>query len=179
LYIVLDAISELLRRVPTENENIPLQFGARHCIPPMVRILTMDYEQKLILKCLTCIQQLCLLSTFHSCRRNQTIFQKANGFNQILMLIRRSNKDKLIQAKAITTLATTIFGNLLPYQHSLLYNSFLDNKENKDIVSITVIKQVFKRLASLLSSVDENIRIEAGAGYEKSFKENHFVKILL
>ncbi len=32
LYIVLDAISELLRRVPTENENIPLMLGRRHCM---------------------------------------------------------------------------------------------------------------------------------------------------
>jgi len=110
LYIVLDAISELLQRVPTENENFPLMFGAKHCIPPIVRILTMDYEQKLLIKCLNCIQQLCLLPTFRSCRRNQIIFQKANGFNQILTLIRRSNRDKLIQAKAITTLAYTIFG---------------------------------------------------------------------
>ncbi len=118
--VILEAISELLQRVPTENENIPLQFGARHCIPPMARILTMDYEPKLLLTCLTCIQQLCLLPTFRPCRRNQTIFQKANGFNQILTLIRRSNKDKLVQAKAITTLATTIFGNLLVYRNSLL-----------------------------------------------------------
>jgi hypothetical protein len=85
-------------------------FGGKHCIPPIVRILTMDYEQKLLIKCLNCIQQLCLLPTFRSCRRNQIIFQKANGFNQILTLIRRSNKDKFLQAKAITTLAYTIFG---------------------------------------------------------------------
>ncbi len=112
LYIVLDVISELLRRAPTENENIPLIFGARHCIPPIVRLLSMDYEQKLLLKCLDCIQQLCLLATFRPCRKNQTIFEKANGFHQILTLIRRSNKDKLVQAKAITTLACTIFGRL-------------------------------------------------------------------
>lgn len=110
LYIVLDAIGELLRRVPTENENIPLIFGARYAVPPIVRLLTMDYEQKLLEKCLDCIQRLCLLSTYCPCRRNQTIFQKANGFTQMLTLIRRSNKDKLIQAKAITTLACTIFG---------------------------------------------------------------------
>ena len=120
LCIVLEAISELLQGVPTENENDPLQFGARHCIPPMVRILNMDYDQKLLLTCLTCIQQMCLLPTFRPCRRNQTIFQKANGFNQIFVLIRRMNKDKLVQAKAITTLATIIFGNPYFNQNSLL-----------------------------------------------------------
>lgn len=112
LYIVLDAISELLRRIPTETENIPLIFGARYAIPPVVRLLTMDYEHKLLDKCLECIQRLCLLAAFCPSRRNQTIVQKANGFTQILTLIRRSNKDKLIQAKAITTLACTIFGKL-------------------------------------------------------------------
>jgi hypothetical protein len=122
LYIVLDVISELLRRVPTENENIPLTFGARHCIPPMVRLLAIDHEQNLFIKCLNCIQQLCLLPTFRPCRRNQIIFQKANGCNQILTLIRRSNKDKLIQAKAITTLAYSIFGRFIIF-YSL--NSFL------------------------------------------------------
>ncbi len=112
LYIILDAISELLRRVPTENENIPLLFGRRHCIPPIVRLLTTDHEPKILLKCLNCLQQLCLLPTFRPCRTNQIIFQKANGFNQILTLIRRANKDKFIQAKAITTVAYTIFGLL-------------------------------------------------------------------
>lgn len=93
-------------------------FGARHCIPPIVRLLVMDHEPKLLLKCLECIQSLCLLTTFRPCRRNQTIFQKANGFNQILTLIRRTNKDKLTQAKAITTLAYTIFGKILDYLFS-------------------------------------------------------------
>ena len=110
MYILLDAISELLRRVPTENENIPLSFGRRHCIPLIVRALSTDQQQKLLLKCLHCIQQLCVRSTLHPYRTNQTIFQKANGFNQILTLIRRSNKDKLVQAKAITTIAYMIFG---------------------------------------------------------------------
>ncbi len=110
LYIVLDAISELLRRVPTENENIPLMLGHRHCIPPIARLLSIDYEPKLLLKCLYCIQQLCLLPIFRPCQTNQTIFQKANGLNQLLTLIRRTNKDKFIQAKAITTVAYAIFG---------------------------------------------------------------------
>ncbi|CAF3714365.1 unnamed protein product [Adineta steineri] len=148
LYIVLDAISELLRRIPTENENIPLILGRRHCIPPIVRLLTVDHEQKLLLKCLYCIQQLCLLPTFRPCRINQTIFQKANGINQILAFIRRSNKDRLLQAKAITTIAYVIF----------------DHKENKEILTIVEVKQLFIRIASLLNAADENIRIEAGAG---------------
>ncbi|CAF4427591.1 unnamed protein product [Rotaria sp. Silwood2] len=110
LYIILDAISELLRRVPTENENIPVKFGRRHCIPPIVRLLSVDHEPKLLIKCLQCIQQLCLLPTYHPCRTNQTIFQKANGLNQLLILIRRKNKDKVLQAKAIATVACAIFG---------------------------------------------------------------------
>ncbi len=176
LCIILGAISELLRRVPTENENIPLLFGARHCIPPMVRILNMDYDQKLLLTCLSCIQQLCLLPTFRPCRRNQTIFQKANGFNQILTLIRRSNKDKLVQAKAITTLATIIFGIIILVDRSaLIFGFILDHKENKESLGISVIKQIFKRIGSLLNSTDENVRIEAGAGYEKSFMEYHLI----
>lgn len=96
--------------MPTENENFPLILGARHCIPSIVRLLTMDHEQHLLIKILDCIQQLCLLPTYRPCRRNQTIFQKANGFNQLLTLIQRSNREKFIQAKAITTLAYTIFG---------------------------------------------------------------------
>ncbi|CAF4756830.1 unnamed protein product [Rotaria sp. Silwood1] len=148
LYIVLDAISELLRRVPTENENIPLKFGRRHCIPPMVRLLSVDHEVKLLLKCLQCIQQLCLLPTYRPCRINQTIFQKANGFNQLLILIRRANKDKLLQAKAITTVAYTIF----------------DHKENKEILTKPVIQQLFKRISLLLHPVDEEVQIRAGLG---------------
>jgi hypothetical protein len=112
LYIILDAVSELLRRVPTADDNIPIKFGRRHCIPPLVRIISQDHEEKLLLKCLSCIQQLCLLPTFTACRANQTIFPKANGLNQILILIRRSNQNKLIQAKAITTLTYAIFGRL-------------------------------------------------------------------
>lgn len=112
-YIILDAISELLRRVPTEDQNIPLKLGRRHCIPPIVRLLTIDRERKLLLKCLYCIQQLCVLSTFRPCRMNQTIFQKANGLNHLLVLIRRANKDKFIQAKAITTIAYAVFRMLL------------------------------------------------------------------
>jgi len=43
---------------------------------------------------------------------------------------------------------------------------FIDHKENKEILTITVIQQLFKRIASLLNSSDENIQIEAGAGYD-------------
>ncbi|CAF1240359.1 unnamed protein product [Rotaria sordida] len=148
LYIVLDAISELLRRVPTENENIPLKFGRRHCIPPMVRLLSVDHEQKLLLKCLQCIQQLCLLSTYRPCRTNQTIFQKAIGLNQLLVLIRRTNKDKIVQAKAIGTVAYAIF----------------DHKENKETLTKPVIQQLFKRISFLLNSTDEEVQIRAGLG---------------
>ncbi|CAF3732060.1 unnamed protein product, partial [Rotaria magnacalcarata] len=148
LYIVLDAISELLRRVPTEKENIPLKFGRRHCIPSIVRILSIDYERKLLLKCLICIQQLCLLPTYQPCRINQTIFQKANGFNQILILIRRTNKDKILQAKAIATIACTVF----------------DHKENKEILTKSVIQQLFKRISFLFNSSDEDVKAEAGLG---------------
>ncbi len=168
MYIVLDVISELLRRVPTENENIPLTFGARHCIPPMVRLLAIDHEQNLFIKCLNCIQQLCLLSTFRPCRKNQTTFQKANGFNQILTLIRRSNKDRLIQAKAITTLACTIFGifHFYFYLFFIKIHFFCFFIENKEILTMTVVQQLFKRIGSLLNSADENVQIEAGAGYD-------------
>ncbi|CAF3320546.1 unnamed protein product [Rotaria socialis] len=148
LYIVLDAISELLRQVPTEKGNIPLKFGRRHCIPSIVRILSIDYERKLLLKCLICIQQLCLLPTYRPCRINQTIFQKANGFNQILILIRRTNKDKLLQAKAIATIACTIF----------------DHKENKEILTKSVIQQLFKRISLLFNSSDDDVKTEAGLG---------------
>jgi hypothetical protein len=117
LYTVLDAISELLRRVPTNHENIPSMFGRRHCIPSMIRLLSYEYEDKLIIKCLDCIQRLCVLSTFRSCRRNQSIIHKANGIHQILMLIRRSNVKKFIQAKAITTLAYIIFGRINSNQY--------------------------------------------------------------
>lgn len=41
--------------------------------------------------------------------------------------------------------------------------STLDHKENKDILSKTVIQQLFKRLASLLNASDEQVQIEAGA----------------
>ncbi|CAF1118371.1 unnamed protein product [Adineta ricciae] len=148
LYVVLDAISELLRRIPTEAENIPVIFGRRHCIPPIVRLLSADSEQRILFKCLFCIQQLCLLPTFRPCRANQTIFQKANGINQLLTLIRRSNKEKLLQAKAITTIAYAVF----------------DHKENKDILTKETVRQLFKRIASLLNASEEIVQVEAGAG---------------
>ncbi|CAF3055849.1 unnamed protein product [Rotaria sp. Silwood2] len=148
LYIILDAISELLRRVPTENENIPVKFGRRHCIPPIVRLLSVDHEPKLLIKCLQCIQQLCLLPTYHPCRTNQTIFQKANGLNQLLILIRRTNKDKVLQAKAIATVACAIF----------------DHKENKEVLTKPVIQQLFKRISLLLNAADEEVQIRAGLG---------------
>ncbi|UJR37586.1 hypothetical protein I4U23_030284 [Adineta vaga] len=148
LYVVLDAISELLRRIPTENENIPVIFGRRHCIPPIVRLLSADHEQRILFKCLYCIQQLCLLPTFRPCRTNQTIFQKANGISQLLTLIRRTNKDKLLQAKAISTIAYAVF----------------DHKENKDVLTKEGVRQLFRRIASLIYSSDEIIQIEAGNG---------------
>lgn len=166
LYVILDAVSELLRRVPTADENILIKFGRRHCIPPLVRVISQDHEEKLLLKCLNCIQRLCLLPTFSPCRVNQTIFPKANGLNQILILIRRSNQNKLIQAKAITTLAYAIFGTLLNSKAGEKRQKMcriLDHKENKELLSKNVIQQVFKRLASLLFSLDEDIQIEAGA----------------
>lgn len=110
LYNVLDVISELLKRAPSEKENIASQFGEKHFIPPIVRILSIEYEHDLLFKCLTCIQQLCLLPTFLPCRRNQSVFQQANGLYQIGILIRRTNKDKLLQAKAIATIAYALFG---------------------------------------------------------------------
>jgi hypothetical protein len=39
-----------------------------------------------------------------------------------------------------------------------------------------MVKQIFKRIATLLNSADEHVRIEAGAGYEKSLKEYHLIK---
>ena len=165
LFIILDATSELLRRVPTVDENIAIKFGRRHCIPPLVRIISQDHEEKLLLTCLNCIQQLCLQPTFSPCRANQTIFPKANGLNQLLILIRRSNQNKLIQAKAITTLAYAIFGRWTPHARRdwIELCDLLDHQENKEILSHTTIQQLFKRLATLLFSLDEEIQIEAGA----------------
>lgn len=112
LFYILDAIGELLRRVPTINENLPVKLGRRHCVPPMVRILAHDNEDRIMFKCLRCIQKLCLLPTLRSCRSNQTVFQKANGFNQILLLLRRHSQNKYLQARAIGTLACAIFGSV-------------------------------------------------------------------
>lgn len=42
--------------------------------------------------------------------------------------------------------------------------TFLDHKENKELLTISVVRQVFKRIVSLLTSPDENVRMEAGAG---------------
>jgi hypothetical protein len=39
-----------------------------------------------------------------------------------------------------------------------------------------MVKQIFKRIATLLNSADEHVRIEAGAGYEKLLKEYHLMK---
>lgn len=108
--MIVDAIAELLRRVPNEQENMAVKLGRRHCIPPIVRLLAYDHDERLVFRGLYCIQQLCLLPTFRACRTNQTIFQKANGFNQVLLLIRRANHNKLLQAKALMTLAYAMFG---------------------------------------------------------------------
>lgn len=107
--MIVDAIGELLRRVPNDKENIVAKLGRRHCIPPIVRLLAYD-DERLLFRGLYCIQRLCLLPTFQPCRTNQTIFQKANGFNQVSLVIRRANQNKLLQAKAITTLAYAMFG---------------------------------------------------------------------
>lgn len=145
-------------------------FGARHCIPPIVRLLLLDYEQKIIIKCLECIQLLCLLPSYRPCRRNQTIFQKANGFNQILTLIRRSNRENFLQAKAIATFAFTIFGRILSafifITIIVCFSFVIGHKENKEILTAAVIRQLFKRIASLLNSADENVQIEAGVAYD-------------
>lgn len=90
---------------------MPLILGELHCIPPIVRLVSIEQERNVLIKSLDCIQQLCLLPSYRPCRGNQEIFPKANGFNQLLVLIRKSNRDKFIQAKAITTLAYTIFGS--------------------------------------------------------------------
>lgn len=47
---------------------------------------------------------------------------------------------------------------------------FLDHRENKELLTKSVVQQVFKRIASLLNAGDENVRIEAGAGYENRSK---------
>lgn len=166
LYIVLDAISELLRRVPTEKENIPLLFGRLHCIPALVRLLTPDHEQRILLKCLYCVQQLCLLPTFRPSRVNQTIFKKANGINQLMTLIRRSNKDRILQAKAITTMAYAVFGEIIrSYQtQTRARRACAEHKENKDVLTKDAVRQLLKRIASLLGASDESVQIEAGTG---------------
>lgn len=38
-----------------------------------------------------------------------------------------------------------------------------DHKENKEVLSKTVIQQLFKRIGGLLNSVDEQVQVEAGS----------------
>jgi hypothetical protein len=46
----------------------------------------------------------------------------------------------------------------------MISSILLDHKENKEILSNHIVRQLFKRLSLLLDSLDVNIQIEAGHG---------------